>query len=240
MLNNIQIVLCNTSHPGNIGSAARAMKTMGLTQLVLVAPKVQPDNHSLALACNAKDVVENCKIVNSLTEAIAESHLVIAMTGRRREFSAKLQTPKEIIPELLSACTNDHKISIVFGNEQSGLTIEQQEQCNRLVTIPSNPEYSSLNLAQAVQVMCYEIYSHYNPDMEVLKNPVKLATEQDIHYLLKTIDRTLEVSGFYKSKNEERVLRRVQNILHKAELTREETDLLHGMFNKISADLKDI
>lgn len=238
LLDNIQIVLCNTSHPGNIGSAARAMKTMGLTKLTLVSPVANPDDHSLALSCNARDVVTNCRIVATLEEAIADSHIAIAMTGRKREFSAKLQTPKEIIPEILGAINSALKISIVFGNEQSGLTIEQQELCNRLVTIPGNPKYFSLNLAQAVQIMCYEIYSNYQPNLEQLINPiVTIATQQDMHYLLKTIDNTIEISGFYNAKNEERVLRRIQNILHKAELTREETDLLHGIFNKITKEL---
>ena len=237
ILNNIQIVLCNTSHPGNIGSAARAMKTMGIYNLTLVAPIAQPDDHAIALSCNAHDVVKNCKIITTLEEAIADSHLVFAMTGRKREFNKMLQTPKQIIPELFSALQTNAKISIVFGNEQSGLTIEQIERCNRLVTLPGNPEYFSLNLAQAVQTVCYEIYSNYNPDVSFLQNPVTLATEQDTQHLLKKLDAIMTQLDMYKAKNPERTLRRLQYILHKANLEREDVDLLSGILKKISTSL---
>jgi rRNA methylase len=111
-LNNLQIILCNTSHPGNIGSAARAMKTMGILNLVLVDPIHQPDDHTLALSCNAKDVVENAQIVHGLDAAIENSHLVIALTGRKREFSDNLLTPKEIMPEILSSIRNQTKYKL--------------------------------------------------------------------------------------------------------------------------------
>ncbi|MBX9598423.1 MAG: RNA methyltransferase [Burkholderiales bacterium] len=236
-LNNIQIILCNTSHPGNIGSAARAMKTMGLHKLILVDPITQPDDHSLALSCNARDVVENARIVVSLDEVIASSELVIAMTGRKREFSDRLITPKAVIPEIMSAIANDAQVSIVFGNEQHGLTIEQQERCNRLVTIPGNPEYFSLNLAQAVQIMCYEIYSNYNPDLTHLINPVQKANHGDSQYLLASLDKIMQQTEYYTKKNPERIMRRLQKILHKADLEREEADLLHGIFKQIQRKL---
>lgn len=232
-LSNIQVVLCNTSHPGNIGSAARAMKTMGITNLTLVAPLVQPDDHSLALSCNAKDVINDCTIVSSLQEAIAKSHLVIAMTGRKREFNDRIQSPKQIVPEILEAISNQEQVSLVFGNEQNGLTIEQLERCNRLVTIPGNPEYFSLNLAQAVQILCYEIYSNFNPDLEHLKTEMRRATAKDVEHLLKRLDVLLDSSKFYTARNQTWVLRRLQNVLHKAELNREEADLLHGIFNNL-------
>lgn len=237
ILSNIQIVLCNTSHPGNIGSAARAMKTMGIYNLVLVSPIAKPDDHSIALSCNAHDVVENCKIVDTLDEAIADSVLAVAMTGRKREFSHMLQTPKQIIPEIFSTIQSNAKISIVFGNEQSGLTIEQLEKCNRLVTIPGNPEYFSLNLAQAVQTMCYEIYSNYNPDVSWLQNEITLANEQDVQIVLNKLDGIMNKVDYYKNKNAERTLRRLQYILHKANLEREDVDLLHGILNKIVSNL---
>lgn len=236
-LDNIQIVLCNTSHTGNIGAAARAMKTMGLFNLTLVSPINKPDDHALALSCNARDVVQNAKIVDSLDEAIANSYLTIAMTGRKREFSDKLQSPKEAVAEIITAVNNNHQISIVFGNEQHGLTISQQEKCNRLVTIPGNPEYFSLNLAQAVQIMCYEIYSNYNPSLEHLINPIQKANHGDTQYLLNSIDEILTKTGYYYHKNEERVMRRLQKILHRADLEREEADLLHGIFKKIKISL---
>lgn len=238
-LDNIQIILCNTSHPGNIGSAARAMKTMGLYNLVLVAPLVMPDEHSLALSSNAKDVILNAKIVPSLEQAIADSHIVIAMTGRKREFNDRLLSPKQIIPEILAGSAAGQKISIVFGNEQNGLSIPQLEKCNRLVTIPGNPEYFSLNLAQAVQIMAYEIYSTFNPDLNHLISPIEKINQYDLQYLLNSLELTLDHARFFANKNKERTLRRLQRILHKADLEREEADLLHGAFKKIKLNIKN-
>ena len=158
LLNNIKIVLCNTSHNGNIGSSARAMKTMGIFNLILVSPEVMPDDHSIALACNARDIIETAIITDSLDEAIGDCTLTIALTSRKRELSSHLATPKEITPEIFTTISHNEKVAIVFGAERTGLTIEQLEKCNRLVTIPGNPDYFSLNLAQAVQIICYEIY----------------------------------------------------------------------------------
>lgn len=232
LLDQIQIVLCNTSHPGNIGSAARAMKTMCLYNLTLVNPLVIPDDHSLALSAHAKDVVLNAKIVPNLATAIADSHIVIGLTGRKREFSNNLQSPKEIIPELFGAIQNQQRVSIVFGNEQNGLSIQELAQCNRLVTIPGNPHYFSLNLAQAVQIMCYEIFSNFNPSLEHLINPIEKINQHDIKHLLDSFEQLFAVTNFLKNKNVERTITRLQRILHKADLEREEADLLHGILKK--------
>ncbi len=236
-LQQIKIVLCNTTHQGNVGSAARAMKTMGLTQLVLVAPLAMPDDHALALSANARNVVEQAIILPNLTDALKDCHMSIAMTSRRREFSDRLYTPKEITPQIFDALHEQQKIAIVFGNEAKGLTIEQQELCNKLVTIPGNPEYFSLNLSQAVQIMCYELYSNYNPSVDHLKNPVELANHDDTQKLLAHLDQILSKIDYYKNKNSERVQRRLQKIIHKAELEREEIDLLRGILKKIEINV---
>ena len=161
ILNNISVVLCNTSHPGNIGSTARAMKTMGITNLILVDPITKPDDHTMALASNAKDVVESAKIVDNIDDALTDTTIAIAMTSRRREFQQHIFTPREIAPQIIDRAIDNQKIALVFGSEKNGLTITQLEKCNRLITIPGNPEYCSLNLAQAVQIICYEIYTQY-------------------------------------------------------------------------------
>ena len=231
--NNISIVLCNTSHPGNIGSVARAMKTMGLVNLILVDPVSKPDDHSRALACNAADVVDNAKILTSLDEALDETTLSIAMTSRKREFTHSLSTPKQIIPEIFTNVNHGNKIAIVFGSEKNGLTIGQLEKCNRMVTIPGNKEYFSLNLAQAVQIMCYEIYSNYDSSLERLVAITKPATFADNQGVVNHIDNILTNLSFYKNKNKERVVRRLQNIINKARLEREDVDLLRGMLKHI-------
>lgn len=233
-LQNIKIILCETTHSGNIGSAARAMKTMGLTNLVLVAPKAIIDDYALALASNARDIIEKAIILDSLKEALNNVSIAIALSARKREFNYNLQTPKEIVPEILSTI-NNNSVAIVFGTEKNGLNIEQLELCNRLVTIPGNPEYSSLNLAQAVQIMCYEIYSQYNPDLTHLKSTINQANINDTQRILTHIDSILDKINFYKNKNITK--RRLQKILNKASLEKEEVDLIHGILNKIEQKL---
>lgn len=233
ILNNISIVLCNTTHNGNIGSAARAMKTMGLHKLVLVAPAVRPDDHSMALASNARDVVENAWIVDTLEAALNDTSLAFAMTARKREFNQHLATPRESIDEIFSTIHNEEKVAIVFGCERSGLTIQQLELCNRLVTIPGNPEYFSLNLAQAVQIMAYEIYSNYNSKVDHLKTEAKKSSFADNQGILNHLQQILTSIDYYKNKNSEITGRRLQNIIHKANLERDEVDLIRGILRKI-------
>lgn len=239
-LDNLQIVLCDTSHPGNIGSAARAMKNMGIFNLALVNPKILPNDNSLALSAHAKDVVNNAKILDNLDLAIDSSALVIGMTGRKREFNSELQTPREITPEIFNVLASNQQVTIVFGNEQHGLNITQLEKCNRIVTIPGNSKYLSLNLAQAVQIMCYEIHSQLRTNVDFLKNPVNLVNSQDVQHLLLSLDRVLVGNNFYHTKNRERTLRRLQQILHKANLAREDADLLHGIIKKFERQISSI
>lgn len=232
-LNNIKIVLCDTSHQGNIGATARAMKTMGIVNLTLVNPLSPPDDHAIALSCNASDVVLNAKIATTLDEALTETTIAVAMTSRKREFTHQLATPKEIVPEIFKTINAKQKVAIVFGAERNGLTIEQLEKCNRRVTIPGNPDYFSLNLAQAVQIMCYEIYSNYDSSLALLKQEQNIASFADNQRLLEHFDITLRDMDYYKKKNGERVIRRLQSILHKASLEREDVDMLHGILRSL-------
>ena len=169
-LRHIHVVLTRTSHPGNIGAAARAMKTMGLSRLTLVAPNLmatpmtpeppafdadraaafQLPEESFILASGARDVLEQAQIVATLDEALADTVLSCALTSRRRELSAPLHTPRELVPELLQAAQQGFQVALVFGNETFGLNIDEVQRCNRLLTISGNPAYFSLNLAQAV------------------------------------------------------------------------------------------
>lgn len=233
-LDLIKVILCNTSHPGNIGSAARAMKTMGLHNLLLVDPLVIPNDHSRALACNASDVIDQAIISHNLDEALNTAQLCIAMTGRKRQASSCLLTPKQIAPQIIASIAKQQQVAIVFGNEQNGLSIEQLEKCNRLVTIPGNPLYCSLNLAHAVQIMSYEIYSHYSPDLEHLIDTVQSADHHDRQHLLARIDQLLlSHTGYYQQHNRQQTLRRLQHILHKADLERTEIDLAHGILKSL-------
>lgn len=232
MLDNIKIVLCNTSHTGNIGSAARAMKTMGISNLVLVNPKTQLDDHTIALSVHAADVIQNAQIVTSLDIALADTTLAIGMTSRRRKFTPHLSTPKDMVAEIFSQITAMNKVAIVFGSEKNGLSIEELGKCNRLVTIPGNPEYFSLNLAQAVQIMCYEIYSQCSGSITHLEQAVTLGTFADNQGVLNHLEIILKHTN-YPNRDTLRTRSRLQNILHKANLEREDIDLLRGILKSI-------
>jgi tRNA/rRNA methyltransferase len=238
-LDNISIILCNTSHSGNIGSVARAMKTMGLYKLALVAPSAKIDDETYALSSNARDVVQNALIVDTLDEALQNTTLAYGLTSRRREFNHHLATPKDSIQEILATTSNNEKVAIVFGSERSGLTIEQVEKCNRLITIPGNPEYFSLNLAQAVQIMAYEIFSQHNSNIDHLKTTNEQKSSfADNQGILNHIDKILANINYYNGKNQAGVIRRLQNILHKANLNREEVDLIRGILSKLELNCK--
>lgn len=210
-LQHIRVILSRTSHPANIGAAARAMKTMGLNKLILVAPNLMstpmtpepPIFHadqantfrlpeeSFILASGAADVLEQAQIVATLPEALNGTTLSCALTSRRRELTAPLQTPRQLTPSLLQAARDHQESALVFGNESFGLSIEEVQHCNRLMTINGNPNYFSLNLAQAVQVVCYEIFSQINNDMSHLIPERHLATTEQVHGMITHLQDTL-------------------------------------------------
>ena len=159
-LDDIRIVLVNTSHSGNIGSAARAMKTMGLSNLYLVDPACEIDSHASALAAGATDVLGKTVVVDTLADAIADCGLTIGTSARSRTLSWPMVEPRECGEKLVAEAEHG-PVALVFGRENSGLTNEELQQCNYHVCIPANPEYSSLNLAMAVQTLCYETRMAY-------------------------------------------------------------------------------
>ncbi|MDO5059147.1 MAG: RNA methyltransferase [Neisseria sp.] len=257
-LTNIAVVLTRTSHPANIGSAARAMKTMGLSRLVLVAPNLMqtpmtaeppvfdPENaaafklpeESFILASGATDVLENAKIVATLDEALADTVLSCALTSRKRELTAPLQTPRELTPELLAAAQAGFQTALVFGNETRGLSIEEVQACNRLMTINGNPDYFSLNLAQAVQVAAYEIFSQVGTDMSHLKHDKHTATHEQIVGMMNHMESLMNDVGFFNRRNSERMMRRLQNLFARAGTETEDIDIMRGFFNTLKKNLK--
>src|SRR5437868_12482361 len=156
LLTRIRVVLVRTSHPGNIGAAARAMHTMGLSQLTLVAPKRMPDADAVALAAGGAHILDGARSVASLDDALTGTVLAIGLSARRREFAGRALGVREAAQEAV-AHTLHGDVALVFGTEMSGLTNEELSRCSIAATIPANPIYSSLNLAAAVQVACYEV-----------------------------------------------------------------------------------
>ncbi|MDO5357639.1 MAG: RNA methyltransferase [Conchiformibius sp.] len=252
-LNRIRIVLSRTSHPANIGAAARAMKTMGLQHLVLVSPNLMatpmtpeppvfhPDapqdfrlpEESFALASGAADVLERAQITTALPDALADTVLACALTSRRRELTAPLQTPRQLAPSLLAAAQAGQNVALVFGNETFGLSIEEVQCCNRLMTISGNPDYFSLNLAQAVQVVSYELFSHTNADLSRLMPDPNTATAAQVDGMVAHLEQTLHDLDFFRRRNAERMMRRLHNLFQRADPTTEDIDILRGICSTV-------
>ncbi len=185
MLDNVRIVLVETSHTGNMGSVARAMKTMGLTNLWLVNPLVKPDSQAIALAAGASDVIGDAKIVDTLDEALAGCSLVVGTSARSRTLPWPMLDPREC--GLKSIAEAKHApVAIVFGRERVGLTNEELQKCHYHVAIQANPEYSSLNLAMAVQILAYEVRIAW---LAAQEQPAKEAEEDTPYPLVDDLER---------------------------------------------------
>lgn len=232
-LANIRVVLARPSHPGNIGSAARAMKTMGLTRLVLVDPKAFPHEEANALASGAVDVLEQATVCATLSEALTDVSVACALSSRRRELTTPLSTPRELAPELIARAQAGEQVALVFGNETFGLSVDEVELCNRLITIPGNPDYFSLNLAMAVQVLSYELFSHVGVGVEYLKPESEPATREETEGFYGHLDHTLAAIGYYERRNGARLMRRLRTLFNRTHLQREEIDILRGMLKQM-------
>lgn len=243
MLENIRIILVNTSHTGNIGSAARAMKTMGLSQLVLVDPVSPPDEQTTALAAGATDILDNLKIVPTLQEAIADCSLVIGTSARSRTLSWPMLDPREAGQKLVAEGKSE-SVALVFGRERTGLTNEELQQCHFHVHIPANPEYSSLNVAMAVQTLCYEVrmswldnqstYADELTDDEALYPP-KASFEQFFEHL----EQTLHETQFLHSDHPGHVMMRLRRMFTRMRPDANELNILRGILTSVRKSLKN-
>ncbi|GAB1256642.1 tRNA (cytosine(32)/uridine(32)-2'-O)-methyltransferase TrmJ [Aurantivibrio plasticivorans] len=230
---NIKIVMVETSHPGNIGAAARAMKNMGLSRLVVVSPKEFPSPKAVWRAANALDVLDKVEVVETLEEAVADCGLVVGTSARERRIPWPLMTAREC-GDRSWAESATHPVAIVFGREDRGLTNEELHQCNYHVHIPTNPEYSALNIAAAVQVICYEIRisfltalngeaPHYDDwDMPPAKN-------KDLEYYFSHLQETLEKLGFLEPDNPRQTMTRLRRLYNRTRLDEMELSILRGM-----------
>lgn len=227
----IRIILSQTSHPGNIGSAARAMKTMGLGELVLVAPKLFPAWEATSLAAGADDVLEGARVVATLDEALTGCTYAVAATARPRELVAEIFDAREAATQLIAESQRG-KVAVVFGNETSGLSNEDARRCNAMAHIPANPAYSSLNLAAAVQVFAYELRMATDRAIPPPAGPQDPpATQEEIDGLLRHCETALTEIGFYKPDNPGRLMARLQKLFGRARLEKEEVNILRGILN---------
>lgn len=229
-LANIRIVLCQTSHPGNIGATARAMKTMGLTDLQLVAPASFPDAHATVMATGAADLLQSAKVCATLEQALEGCALVIGLSARKRQLSHELLAAREAAQRAVSIAGNQ-KVALVFGTEMSGLSNAELDLCQLLAMIPANPDFSSLNLAAAVQVMCYEIrMASLDAGQQALAartNP--LATSEELEGFYQHLEEVLIQIGYYNPAQPKKLMQRVRRIYARANLEKEEVNILRGV-----------
>jgi tRNA (cytidine32/uridine32-2'-O)-methyltransferase len=234
---SIRIVLVATSHPGNIGSTARAIKTMGMDRLYLVTPKSFPDLKANEMAAGADDVLEKCQVVETLPEALKGCQLVIATSARPRGLSLPGLTPPACA-ELVCSQSDATEVAIVFGREHSGLTNDELLQCHFHVNIPSNPEYSSLNLAQAVQIIAYELRMRLlSPKAIVASSEEPMATVEDIERFYTHLAEVMLSINFLKLKNPGKMLARVRRLFTRVRLEEMEVAILRGFLSHIQKAL---
>lgn len=229
-LDQVRVVLMRTSHPGNIGAAARAMKTMGLSRLYLVEPNSFPDPVANARASGATDLLENAQVVNSLSEALKDTVFAAAVTARRREWSVPVKYVREAAAEV-AGYAEQGEVALVFGTEASGLTNDEVALCSIPVSIPASPGYSSLNLGAAVQLLCYELRVAMLDPGTPLESTLDLATFEEIEGFHRHLEQAMTVSGFYDPTNPRRLLSRVRRLFGRIRLEREEVNILRGILS---------
>jgi len=239
-LANIRIVLIHTSHPGNIGSAARAMKTMGLSNLFLVKPKIFPDEQAVAMSAGATDILDKAVVVDSLQEAITDCQLVVGASARHeRSIRWNIQTSRKC-GELVVQQAQSNKVAIIFGRESSGLNNEELAQCQHLLYIPANEEYSSLNLASAVQIMSYECrmawLAQQNQQTTETTTSENLVTASEMEGYYKHLENSMIQSGFLDPAKPKHLMTRLRRLYGRIQLEKNELNILRGMLSAFNKD----
>lgn len=227
-LERVRVVLSRTSHPGNIGAAARAMKTMGLKHLVLVSPQSFPDPVATARAAGADDILAGARVVETLAEALEGTVFAAAMTARKRELAVPMQWAREAAGELVSVAARGD-VALVFGNETVGLSNEEVTLCHMPVKIPVSESYSSLNLGAAVQVMAYELRMAALDPGKTPGVEFEPATFEEVEGFYAHLDRAITASGFFHPSNSKRLWPRLRRLYGRIRLEKDEINILRGM-----------
>lgn len=238
----LRVVLTEPSHPGNIGAAARALKTMGFTRLRLVAPRRYPHPEAEALASGAGDVLDGAQCHATLQEAVRGCALVIGTTARERHLAAPVLDPREAARRVL-ALPGEAEAALVFGQERTGLTNEQLDLCHYLVRIPANPEYSSLNLAAAVQVLLYEmrmsaLLAGDGGAAQTEPGAAPPATADELERFYASLQTLLIRTGFLDPGNPRQLMRRLRRLFNRARPDRNEYNILRGVIASVEKALE--
>ena len=246
---HIRIVLVNTSHPGNIGACARVMKNMGLRDLYLVAPDQFPHAKASAMASGADDILANAVVVEDLATALKGCFRVFATSARKRRIKDQQLLPPEAARMALSL-DQQHKIAFVFGRERTGLENQELAQCEYQIIIPTNPQFPSLNLASAVQILCYELsrqvwHNNQNAPQKTrqqTQQPVQaiddnLAGHDALEYYFQHLEKTLADIGFLNIKQSPQIMLKLRHLYQRAQVSQNELNILRGILTAIDNNL---
>lgn len=233
VLAQVRVVLIETSQPGNIGSSARAMKTMGLAGLHLVRPRSFPHAEATALAAGADDVLAGARVQPDLDAAIGDCHFVLGASARRRGVALPELSPGQAAADLLEQAARG-PVALLFGTERTGLSNEELQRCHACVRIPANPAYSSLNLSQAVQILAYELRLAaidggavaLDPPAEPAERP---ANDAELEGLFRHLDQALHAIDFHKGRDGVTIQRRLRRLFLRSALSEREVAILHGI-----------
>jgi len=228
-LGNVRVVLSHTSHPGNIGAAARAMKTMGLQHLYLINPRNFPDPQACAMAAGADDVLQSAQVCSSIDEALQDVVLTVGMTARLRDISNEILSPREAMPQVVQQAQL-LPVALLFGTEMSGLTNEEVSRAQLLVNIPACADFSSLNLAAAVQVISYELAIATLSVQPVMPQAMP-AAHQQVEGYMGHLEKTLHEIGFFTTQNPARMMQRLRRLYARARLESDEINILRGILS---------
>lgn len=230
---NIRIVLVDTTHPGNIGAAARAMKNMGLRDLVLVRPLAFPHAEATARAAGADDVLAGAGVVQTLDAAVAGCGLIVATTARQRVQQFTVLDPGTAATRLVETA-RERTAAVVFGAERIGLTNEDLSRCHALLRIPANPEYESLNLAMAVQIVCYELYRASGAALPAPERSLPLASAEELQRFYAQLEEVLtEIDFTDRTQSGTHLMARLRRLFNRAELDENEVHILRGFLTAV-------
>jgi tRNA (cytidine32/uridine32-2'-O)-methyltransferase len=230
---SVRIVLVGTTHPGNIGAVARAMKNMGLSDLVLVNPQHFPHDDATARASGAEDVLAAAQVVDLLDAALADCVFVAGASARSRTIGWPSLAPRECAARLIEA-SNTGTAAVVFGPEKSGLSNDDLDRCHTLLTIPTDPEFSSLNLAMAVQVLTYELLlARHDEQIAQPAREAAPATGQEMEHFYRHLEAVMIASGFLDTENPRHLMRRLRRLFIKARPDKNEINILRGFLASV-------
>lgn len=248
MLNKLRIVMVNTTHPGNIGAAARAMKNMGLSRLYLVDPIAKIDDEAMQRSSRAEDILNNVVICDTLEEALADCGLVVGTSARSRTIPWPLMNPRQCGDRVAQAVSADNEVAIVFGRESRGLTNEELHLCHAHVHIPTEESFSSLNVAQAIQVMAYEmrLAVHENVGQEDKESQERwgvdwdypLATHEQLNGMLQHMEQTMVEIGFLNPDTPKQLMSRLRRLYQRAAPDQVEINIMRGMMTAMQSQIR--